>query len=278
MPHGRASVAGPGRTPLVPVLAAIGVLLALVGAVSCARGNSEDAGEGHGLPKYYAAADLLTAVTRRQQQDRTVQLRLSGRLDTPEAAPTELSGHGALRVERDGVSAQLTQTLGPPSGAPSSSTFAVLRGEQVWQQAGDGWTRVDEAATGTPEKTLATTAANVVAGAEPTAHLARYRDAALVADAADDTVAGVPAVRYLVVVDLVRAAELEEDPAVREALRAQAEGGLTRMSSTLWIDADNRPLRSETRRNVPGVGTLTLTADYRDWGGPVAIAAPGPAV
>jgi hypothetical protein len=278
VPHGRAQAAGPARTPLALVLAAIAVLVVLVGVVSCARGNSEDAGESHGLPKYYAAADLLTVVSQRQHADRTALLRLSGHVDAPEGGSTTLGGDGALRVEQGGgISAQFTQTLDRPGRAPESTTFVVLHSGQVWRQAGGSWTRVDEAATGTAEKTLATTAANVVAGADPTAHLARYRDAALVADAADDTVDGVPVVRYLVVVDLVRAAELEQDPAVREALRAQAESGITRISSTLWIDGANRPLRSETRRTMPGVGTLALTSDYRDWGTPVAIASPGSA-
>ncbi|GAA4675426.1 hypothetical protein GCM10023215_04160 [Pseudonocardia yuanmonensis] len=277
MPHGRAPAAGAVRRPFALVLAAIAVVAVLAAAVSCARGNSEDAGPGHGLPKYYAAADLLTAVTHRQHADRTALLHLSGRVEAPQGGPTELGGDGALRVEPGGISAQFTQTLSTPGGATQSAAFVVLPGGQVWRQTGGGWTRVDEAATGTPDKTLATTAANVVAGADPTAHLARYRDAALVADAADDTVDGVPAVRYLVVVDLVRAAELEQDPAAREALQAQAAGGVTRISSTLWVDEANRPLRSETRQTMPGVGTLTLTSDYRDWGTPVAIASPGSA-
>lgn len=278
MPHGRASATGPVRSPLALVLAAIAVLVVLAGVVSCARGNSEDAGEARGLPKYYSAADLLTVVTQRQHADRTAHLSLSGRVDAADGGPTALGGNGALRVEQGGgISAQFTQTLSPPGRAPQSTAFVVLHDGQVWRQDGAGWTRVDEAATGTPEKTLATTAANVVAGADPTAHLSRYRDAALVADAADDTVDGVPTVRYRVVVDLVRAAELEQDPEVRGTLRAQAAAGVTRISSTLWIDAANRPLRSETRQAMPGIGTLALTSDYRDWGAPVAIASPGAA-
>ncbi|MCE0766395.1 hypothetical protein LWC35_26335 [Pseudonocardia kujensis] len=278
MPHRSGSAAGPARTPLALALAAIAVLVIGAGVVSCARGNSEDAGEAHGLPKYYAAADLLTAVTQRQHADRTAHLSLSGRVDAVEGAPTALGGDGALRVEQGGgLSVQFVQTLSPPGGEPQSTAFLVLPNGQVWRQGDTGWTRIDEAATGTPEKILATTAANVVASADPTANLARYRDAALVADAADDAVGGVPAVRYLVVVDLVRAAELEQDPAVQEALRTQAGAGVTRISSTLWVDAANRPLRSETRQTMPGIGTLALTSDYRDWGTPVAIASPGTA-
>ena len=36
-------------------------------------------------------------------------------------------------------------------------------------------------------------------------------------------------------------------------------------------------LRSETRQTMPGIVTLALTSDYRDWGAHVAIDSPGAA-
>jgi hypothetical protein len=253
------------------VLAACALLAVLASVISCARGNSTETA-APGLPKYYAATDLLTAVTVRQRADRTAALRLSGHVDAG-GPPAEVVGDGALRVEQTGLSAQFTQTV-TTGGQAQSAPVVVLPGGQVYQQAGAGWARIDQAASGTPEKQWATVAANLTDTADPTANLARYREAALVADAVDDSVGGVQAVRYLVVIDLVRAAEQEPDPAVADALRSQVDSGLTRISSTLWIDAANRPLRSEARQTLPGIGTLTLTADYRDWGAPVTITTP----
>ncbi|GAA1875914.1 hypothetical protein GCM10009836_66500 [Pseudonocardia ailaonensis] len=261
-----------GRGPIAVLVAVLGVVLVVSG---CARGNSEGAGAASpGLPKYYSAADLLTVVAARQRADRTAVLRLSGRVDGP-SGPTTLGGDGSLRIEpTGGVSAQFTQTLTAPGGTPQTARFVVTGSGQVFRDTGGSWTRVDHASTGTPDKTLATTAANVADTADPTANLARYSDAALIADAVDQPVDGVAAVRYLVVVDLVRAADLQTDPIIKAELRSQVDGGLTRISSTLWVDAANRPLRSENRQALPGIGTLTLTADYRDWGAPVSIAAP----
>jgi hypothetical protein len=255
---------------------ACAVLAIVASVVSCARGNSDETAVP-GLPKYYAAGDLLTAVSARQRTDRTAGLRLSGKVDAG-GPPAQVAGDGALRVEQGGgVSAQFTQTVTVDGRAPEQAAVVVLRGGNVFRQVADGWARIDQAASGTPEKQWATVAANLADTADPTANLARYREAALVADAVDDAVEGVPAVRYLVVIDLARAVEQEPDPGAREALRGQLERGLTRISSTLWIDAANRPLRSESRQTLPGIGTLTLTADYRDWGTPVTIAAPGAA-
>lgn len=253
------------------VLAACALLAVLVSVVSCARGNSTET-VVPGLPKYYAANDLLTAVTVRQRADRTAGLRLSGKVDGG-GPPAEVVGDGALRIEQHGLSAQFTQTV-TTGGRTQSAAVVTLPGGQVFRHDEAGWVRIDEAASGTPEKEWATVAANLADTADPTANLARYRDAALVADAVDDTAGGVAAVRYLVVVDLVRAAEQEPDPAVAQALRSQVSSGLTRISFTLWIDAANRPLRSEARQTLPGIGTLTLTADYRDWGAPVTITTP----
>jgi hypothetical protein len=254
----------------VLVLVACAVVAVLASVVSCARGNSDETASA-GLPKYYAAADLLTAVRTRQSTDRTATLRLAGRMD----AGTEVAGDGVLRVEQGGgMSAQFTQTV-TTAGRSETVPVVVLRGGQVYRQTAGAWQRIDQAPTGTPDKQWATVAANLADTADPTANLARYSEAALVADAVDDTVDGVSAVRYLVVVDLARAVEQQRDPVVRAALQAQQQSGLTRISSTLWIDAADRPLRSAARQSLPGLGTLTLTADYRDWGGPVTIAQPG---
>ena len=256
----------------VLVLVAIALLAVSASVVSCARGNSDETAVS-GLPKFYAAGDLLTAVTVRQNRDRTAGLVLRGQVDA-EGTPAEVVGEGALRVEPGGgVSAQFTQTV-TVGGQAQTSPMVVRPGGQVFRQVDGVWTRIDEAPGGSLDKQWATVAANLTDTADPTANLAHYREAALVADAVDDTVGGVAAVRYLVVVDLVRAAELEPDPAVREALHGQVQQGLTRISSTLWIDAANRPLRSEARQMLPGIGTLTLTADYRDWGRPVTITEP----
>ncbi|GAA4549437.1 hypothetical protein [Pseudonocardia xishanensis] len=263
---------GQGKGAGTLVLIAFALLAVLASVVSCARGNSDET-VVPGLPKYYATADLLTAVSTRRNTDRTAVLRLTGQLDAA-GTPAEVVGDGALRVEQGGgVSARFTQTV-TVGGRAQSSAMVVRPGGQVFQQVAGVWTRIDEAPTGTTEKQWATVAVNLTDTADPTANLAHFREAALVADAVDDTVAGMPAVRYLVVVDLVRAADQEPDPAVRAALTEQVQRGLTRISSTLWIDAANRPLRSESRQTLPGLGELTVTADYRDWGTPVSIPEP----
>jgi hypothetical protein len=261
------------------------LLLAVLGAslAGCAGAPPQQTA-ARGLPKVYDVRELLDAVTARQRTDRTAILQVAGHVEDGTHGPGEpamtVGGTGALRIEDSGVSVDFTQTLTRSGEAPQSTGFVVLPGQVFLRlpsaQPGDPrpWTKVDAASGDAAERTLATLATNVVDSADPTADISRFADASLVADASDDPVEGTPAVRYTIVVDLNRAAELERDPTVRAQLQQQVAGGLTRISSRLWVDAENRPVRSEARQDMPGIGTLAMTADYRSWGTPVLITPP----
>lgn len=244
------------------------VLLALVLLAGCAP-RTPDEGTDGGLPRYYDAGQLAAAVGARERADRTARLTLSGELRGPSAG--ELSGEGMLRLA-DGVAVRFD-----PAGAAQRG-FVVLPGAVYLRRApgpgGRRWVRVDTSSTDPDERRQAGIAAAVADTADPTADLARYADATLITDAADDVVDGRPAVRYMIVVDLARAALLQDDPAMRAQLQQQVRAGLTRITSTLWVDAANRPVRSDTRHELPGVGTLVLSVGYRDWGRPVDVEAP----
>jgi hypothetical protein len=265
------------------------LLLTVLGAsLSGCAGARPEPTAARGLPKVYDVRELLDAVTARQRTDRTATLQVAGHVEDgtsptaiPPGEPTmTVGGTGALRIEDSGVSVDFTQTLTHSGEAPQSTGFVVLPGQVFLRlpSASPGgprpWTKVDAASGDATERTLATLATNVVDSADPTANISRFADASLIADASDDPVDGTPAVRYTIVVDLNRAAELQRDPIVRAQLQQQVAGGLTRISSTLWVDAEDRPVRSEARQDMPGIGTLAMTADYRSWGTPVLIEAP----
>ncbi|MCW0214615.1 MAG: hypothetical protein OJJ54_14745 [Pseudonocardia sp.] len=263
-------------------------LAVLVASLTACGSPRPEPAASAGLRKVYDVRELLDAVTARQRTDRTATLQVAGHVDDgtsasvgPTAEPAmTVGGTGALRIEDSGVSVDFTQTLTHSGEAPQSTGFVVLPGQVFLRlpsaRSGDPrpWTKVDAASRDTTERTLATLATNVVNTADPTANISRFVDASLIADASDDNVDGIPAVRYTIVVDLNRAAELERDPAVRAQLQQQVAGGLTRISSTLWIDEEHHPVRSEAKQDMPGIGTLAMTADYRSWGTPVLITAP----
>ncbi|WP_379585668.1 hypothetical protein [Pseudonocardia hispaniensis] len=264
---------GAGRRPgWWSVLLVLGVLL-----TGCVSRDVDSAEPTTALPRYYDVAQLSAAISERLGMYRTARLSVRGEIAGQPAA-TQVSGDGVIRLAGDGVSAQFTQSVRRPGAPPVQTEFLVVPG-QVYQrhaESGPPWVLVDAGSADSADRRRAILADAIADSGDPTANLVRYADATLVADAADDVVDGIAAVRYELVVDLARAAVLEPDPALRVQLEQQVRAGFTRITSTLWVDAANRPVGSHTRQELPGVGTLTLTSRYRDWGRPVQIAAPPP--
>lgn len=257
------------------VLLLAGLFIPAAALTGCA---AADAGTT-GLPRLYDARELVNAVAQRQRTDQTARLSLNGEIKG--ATTLSFTGEGVLRVLPDAVSLKFTQIVTQDGAAPQETGFVVLP-EATYLRLPPGpkdhkakpWVRVDPNSADPEAKQLAAAAATVTESADPMRSLSQYADATLVSDAVDDTVDGVPTVRYNVVVDLARAARAQPDPAIRAQLEQQVRGGLLRVTSTLWVDGRFRPVRSEVRQDLPGIGVLTITGSYRDWGQPVDIEAP----
>ncbi len=285
--HGR-----PRATPPRPALITLALLLpALIALAGCSSPEQDAAGAPSGavsLPKYYDARALLDAVGARERADGGALTVLNGTLDPPGAATVPagapappgrraVTGDGALRFADGAVATRFDQRLGEAGESPRS-TGAVRANGRTWLRLPgappDVWAEVGRAQLAPADLPDAALATNIAGMADPLAGVGRYSDAALVSDAQDETVSGIPTVRYTIVVDLVRAAAAETDPAMRTQLTQQVTGGLTRISSVVWVDADQRPIRGRMRQEVPGAGTLDLVTDYRSWGSPVTVQPP----
>lgn len=257
----------------------IALVIVVMAAVAGCSAGSTTPDAAPGLPRFYDIAELVAAVAERQRTDQTARLSLRGELIG--AATLRFTGEGVLRVTTDEVSVKFTQIVTQKGVAPQETGFVVLPGAvylRLPPAAGDPearpWVRVDPSSTDPEAKRLVTTAAAVTESADPTRTLSRYTDATLIADAVDDVIEGDPAVRYTIVVDLARAAAQQSDPVIKAQLEQQVRGGLTRVTSTLWVDGANRPLRTAVRQELPGIGTLAITGSYREWGQPVEISPP----
>jgi hypothetical protein len=180
------------------------------------------------------------------------------------------------------VSLQFTQVVTQKGTAPQETGFIVLpdavylrlpppRGENAPSRP---WVRVDPHSPDPAAMRLATLATTLTESADPTRTLSRYPAATQITDSAADVIDGDPAVRYTIVVDLAKAAAQQTDPATKAQLEQQVRAGLTQVTSTLWVDSVNHPVRSAVRQDLPGIGTLAITGSYRDWGQPVRIDAP----
>ena len=255
------------------------LLLGLLPLAGCAATPDPAPGAGAALPKYYDARALIAAVSARQRTDSGALTVLTGTLDGA-GGRRAVSGDGAVGWAGDAVSVRFDQRVGP-EGATPRTTGLVGTGGRTWVRVPEPppgrWLEVGRQEVPPGDLADATLAMNIAGMADPLAGVRRYADASLVADATDETVDGVRTVRYTIVVDLVRAAAVETDPARRTQLDQQVRGGLTRISTVVWVDPDQHPVRTRARQEVPGAGTLDLVTGYRSWGTPVTFDPPSTA-
>jgi hypothetical protein len=258
----------------------IALVTALVVLVAGCSTSSPDAGSAAAPAPYSTIKELVAAVAQRQRADQTARLSLRG--EVTGGATLQFTGEGVLRVLDDAVSVKFTQVVTQKGAAPQETGFVVLPdatylrlppspGENAPDRP---WVRVDPTSSDPAAQRLAALATTLTESADPTRTLARYADATQISGAADDIIDGEPAVRYTIVVDLAKAAAQQTDPAMKTRLEQQVRGGLTTVTSTLWVDALGQPVRSAVRQDLPGIGTLVITGSYRDWGQPVEIDAP----
>lgn len=249
------------------------VLVAAVLAAAVLAGCSSP-GPAADLVHHTDVRELATAVAAQQRADSTARYTLRGDLTSvrdPEAR-LRFTGVGSVQITDATVELQFTQVV-TGGGTPQETAYVVQPDAfylRLPVEPGDEpdrpWVQVDPASTNPADQQLIATAATVTERADPTATLLRYAAATTISESGDDVIEGDPAVRYTLVTDLARAAEAETDEAVRAQLQGQVDAGLTTVSSELWVDGSNRPLRSAARQELPGIGTLAVTSAYRDWG------------
>lgn len=250
------------------------LLLVLVTTAACGGGDP-----GRGLTRFSDVGELIAAVSAQQRIDRTARFSLRGELVGAEGARIRFTGVGELVIGDPDVELRFTQVVTQPGMAPQETGFVVLPDAVYLRVPADGsddrpWVRVDPDDAGEGSAQLIAQADSLVERADLTGTMSRYAAATTITAAEDDVIEGDPAVRYTIVTDLARAAETATDPAVREQLEQQVRGGLTEISSTLWVDSSHRPLRSAARQQLPGIGTLAITSSYRDWGRTTEIVPP----
>jgi hypothetical protein len=240
------------------------------------------------LPHYTTVAQLAAAVAARRDVDRFVALHLTG--ITTDSPPQSTAGDGIVSFAPDGPTLQVRQSdqaldesPGPPFTLLIQPSQALLRppAGTVSIPPGKSWFTVRQ----DPSNAALTKFNQIVQAlrdsADPTRALAGLGDAARITSATDDTLDGIPSVRYAISLDLTVAAQRQGNPAVLRALADAVASGGSSTDTTLWLDAANQPLRTVLSRTISANdgthSTYVMTVRYHDWGEPVAIPIPPPA-
>jgi hypothetical protein len=87
-----------------------------------------------------------------------------------------------------------------------------------------------------------------------------------------ETVGGVPTVKYDVAIDVAKAAQ-SSDPATAKQYQTLKNAGVSTLTYSVWVDGDDLPRKLSSSTDVGGSTTAT-TVTYSDWGKSVTIQAP----
>jgi len=273
---------GPARAALATVLTC-GLLAACGGHEAPARPTAAPA-----LPHFTTVSQLVAVAAAQQAADRTVKLHMTG--VTTDNPPQSMLGDGALRFDPNtGIAMQIVQSEQPLNAAPGPAFTLLILPNQAYIKPPPGTVSVPPGKVWFQMRSIPTNATvnqfnqmvqSLRDSANPTQTFAQLGDDASIVQSTDDTLDGVPAVRYNITLDLTRATQQQNNPAVMQALANLVQTGGASDDTTLWLDARNRPLRmvlSKTQTADDGTHTnYVVTVRYRDWGQPVDIPLPTP--
>lgn len=86
----------------------------------------------------------------------------------------------------------------------------------------------------------------------------------------------IPTRHYVLQVDLAAASKATTDPDTKQGLDNELKLGATTIAEHLWVAAENLPLRSTSKVDLPKqAGSIESATTYSGWGKPVDIKVPG---
>ena len=247
------------------------------------------------LHHYVKTSELEAAIKAQVLHDKTATTATTASIAVPGETPTTLpDGEGAtgeVGAVSFGADSSEVHAFYPvvfEKAAPALVEATVLATDTGYLKppagmgfplpAGKPWAgpfQLAENTKGSRDQQMAVVATAVTKAADPTYGFdgQLYGTDAAIIGVVDGDLDGVPVVKYSVSVDIARAAERQKNQRRKQILQGHLDQGETSTDITVWVDADNRPLRVSSRSGKP-TRITTVDIRYRDWGKPVTIGPP----
>jgi hypothetical protein len=273
----------------------IAVLLAAVVLSGCSSsGTSVPQTTPPAVPKQHfaKASELESAIKAQMLRDKTATTSTTATVTVPGEDPTTLPGpDGASGAVSFGADSQDVHAFYPvvfEKAAPALIEAIVLAADTGYLKppsamgfslpSGRSWAgpfQLAENTKGSRNQQMALVATTITKAADPTYGFGAglYGDDAAIIGVVDGDLDGVPVVKYSVSVDITKATEHQKNARRKQVLQGHLDQGETSTDITLWVDADNRPLRVSSRSGKP-TRITSVDIRYRDWGKPVKIGPP----
>jgi hypothetical protein len=228
------------------------------------------------------AAELGSAVSAAQQADRTARVTLAG--DLTGQPGSDFHGVGVVRLDDAGPSMQFAEQVGRGAAAAAEVNLVIVPDAAFLKPPADvtlpprkTWLQVGPSARDPFVRGFLPMIDSLRVDVQPGQLISRFGEAVTIAGSAEEPLDGVQAFRYDLRVDPVKAAALRVDPVTGQPARRATTGQAAAPVFSLWVDQNNRLLRTKISRPNPVTpGTFTLETQYRDWGKPVRIGPPPP--
>jgi hypothetical protein len=235
------------------------------------------------MAKFSSLAQLRDAVTTREKADKTAKMTIGGGVDGQ--PDQDFNGVGVLSLDEGGTSMQFAEQVQRP-GADPAEVRLVVQPSAVFLKPPAGtvmplrksWMQLGPTTSDPFYRRFLPMATALRTYADPQAFFGQYGDAINITNSVEEPIDGARAVRYDLHADVARAAAGNQpNPAIGRALRDSLTAGLTGVDLKIWLDEDNRPLRTLIEQPLPGVpGRYNLDSHYNSWGKSVYIGAPDP--
>jgi hypothetical protein len=264
-------------------------VLALLIAVIAGCGSHDDyapPAPAVPLPRYGTVAALTKATGDKHLLDQAVRFRVTGvsNGDTPQ----NLAGEGSMRFQSNAVLMQVglhLQRVGAPRG-PEFTLVTLPEGIYLklpdqaasMMPPGKSWFRIVNNGSSPAMTAFYQAAQSLRQNADPSQGFSQLGGATSIADSDQELLDNIWTVRYEINMDFTKAATLSPDPAMQGALLQLVQLGAPPDNTTLWLDRQNRVLRTVLRRSFAapngGITTYTLTMRFLGWGDPVQVNPP----
>lgn len=269
------------RRPVLAVATAVlGAALALSGCGSepeattdAGSTSSSSPARATPSPSPLSGAEALQAVNQATADQQSVQFFLS-----TSGAGQEITGTGSL--QQDGKSFLLGMTMGLPGTGEletvvTPEAFYLKPPPEAGLPPGKTWVKFSADGKDQISKAFGAAIGQVRDSVDPRQGFAALQKTATVSEGVPDTVDGLEMTKYVVTVDLRKAAALASAE-LRQQYRVLRRSGVKTVTSTMWVDQAQLPYRLVSDIPVGG-SSVSTSVTYTKWGEPVDIAVPPPA-
>lgn len=216
-------------------------------------------------------SDLAVALKAQSLTKNSTHVTLTG-----SAGQQNMTGSGDFRRDAAGLALNMTMTTSQGEMAVTilDNAFYIKMPPSNQVQPGKPWLKITANGTDPLSKALAPVIKSAQQNTDFTSAIDQINTAGVLTKSAPDKLDGADVTHYWITIDMVKLAQAQTDPTLKDAMQKAVDGGAKTTNEQLWVSKDNLPVKAITEVPTVNGATAAFTVTYSDWGKPVTITAP----